>query len=249
MQDFAEKVVVITGGSTGIGLATAQTVAARGGRVVLFARQENELADACQGPLAEALWVAGDVTRPEDVQRLFRTVRDRVGGIDGLFVNAGIAEFVALADADVDHFERVMNTNVKGAFLTLKYAQPLLQHGASVVFTASVAAHMGAPLCSVYGASKGAVAAFARNAAAELVEQEVRVNVVSPGPTATPILTKAVVDETGTQRMAPFVMNRMRLGRLGQPAEIAETVSFLLSSRSSFIVGQDVAVDGGMTGL
>lgn len=249
MQEFAEKVVVITGGSSGIGLATAQMVAARGARVVLFARHEEDLAKACQGPLAEAAWVAGDVTAPQDVARLFSTVRELFGGIDGLFVNAGVAEFVSLADADVEHFDRVMSANAKGAFLTLKHAQPLLRSGASVVFTSSVSANMGAPLCSVYGASKGAVAAFARNAAAELIEQAVRVNVVSPGPTATPILSKSVVDEAGTQRMAPYVMNRMRLGRLGQPSEVAETVSFLLSPRSSFIVGQDIAVDGGMTGL
>lgn len=242
------RVAVVTGGSTGIGLSTAQKLAEKGAQVVLFARTEGDLTQA-QKEVSGASVVVGDVSQEADVKRLFFEVQKQHGHVDALFVNAGVAEFVALEDAEEAHYQRLFDVNVKGAFFTMKHAAPLLSRGSSVVFTSSVAAEIGAPLCSLYGATKGAVTAFARNVAAELLQREIRVNVVSPGPTETAIQGKAPLSEAEMGRIAPYLMTRMRLGRLGQASEVASLVTFLLSEESSFIVGQCIAADGGMTGL
>ncbi len=248
MEKQPKAVVVVTGASTGIGRATAARLAQRGVATVLFSRNA-ELLQAASRSIPDSVVVAGDVTQATDVERLFDTVRTQFGRLDGLFVNAGVAEFSSLDDADLDQYQRLFDTNVKGAFLTIKGAAPLMSSGGSVVFNTSVAADIAAPWCSLYGASKGAVHALARNLAAELLPRGIRVNVVSPGPTETPILGKSPVNETGMSEMAPYVMARMRMGRLGRPEEVAAAVDFLLSEQSSFIVGQRLAVDGGMSGL
>ncbi len=244
-RDFSNKVVLITGGSTGIGNATAERLAARGATVVLLARSFEERVSK------DPRWhcVAADVRQKAELVESAKRICDVHGGLDGLFVNAGIAEFCSVQDADETHFDRLFDTNVKGAFFTTQCFAPLVRRGGSIVFTSSVAAAIGSPWCAVYGASKGAIEAFARSLAAELLEKDIRVNCVSPGPTETPILAKSAVSEAGTAKLAPFVFQRMRMGRLGSAPEIAEAAAFLLGSGSSFITGQTLAVDGGMSGI
>lgn len=244
-SSFENKVILITGASSGIGLATAELLTARGAKVVVLARNLSS-----QHPTLEpAVSIVADVRSRLELERAAALVKQRHGRLDGLFVNAGVAEFIALDEVNDPHIERVLDTNVKGALLSVQTFSPLMHEGGSIVFTTSVAAAVGSPWCSVYSASKGAVEAMARSLAAELLEKRIRVNCVSPGPTETPILGKSTVSEIGTAKIAPFVMQRMRMGRLGKPSEIAEAAAFLLSERASFITGQTLAVDGGMSGI
>lgn len=251
MEFFKGRVAVITGASSGIGLAVAHKLHAAGAEVVAFARDATRLAEANRSLGAGGLMVAGDVTSQGDLQRLYSAVRSRHGGIDALFVNAGVAEWVLAAEATEEHFDRIFGVNVRGAFFTIQHALPLLRKGSAIVLNTSVADRVGAPRTSVYSASKAALRSLARTLSAELVGRGVRVNAVSPGPTETPIHAKTARDLSAEilEQMGRATMSRVPLGRLAKAEEIADAMLFLASPASSFILGQELAVDGGLTAL
>jgi NAD(P)-dependent dehydrogenase (short-subunit alcohol dehydrogenase family) len=244
-------VAVVTGGSSGIGLAAAQKFHAAGARLALFARDSSRLAEASRVLGADVLIVPGDVTNGSDMRALYDAVGARYGGIDALFVNAGMAEWMLAAEATEEQFDRMFVVNVRGAFFTVQRALPLLRAGAAVVLNTSVADQVGAPRTSVYSASKAALRSLARTLSAELLERGIRINAVSPGPTETPIHAKSArgLSPQILQEMGKATMSRIPMGRMAKAEEIAEAVLSLASPTSSFVVGQELAVDGGLTAL
>jgi NAD(P)-dependent dehydrogenase (short-subunit alcohol dehydrogenase family) len=250
VRRFRDKVAVITGGSSGIGLATARRLHEEGAELVLFARSETDLraaAASCGG----ALTIAGDVCQLEDLARLYAEVGRAFGRVDVLFANAGVAEFMLGREATPEAYARLFDTNVRGAFFTVQGAVPLMKPGSAVVLTTSVANRLGQERLSLYAASKAAVRSMARTWAGELCRQGIRVNAVSPGPTESAIhgkyaakLSPAVLEEMGAATMA-----RLKLGRMATAEEVAAAVAFLASPEAAFIVGQELVVDGGISAL
>ncbi|MFB8352822.1 SDR family NAD(P)-dependent oxidoreductase [Streptomyces niveus] len=243
MGQLEGRTAVVTGGSTGIGLAAAQRLAAEGAHVFITGRRETELQKAVAA-VGNATAVSGDVSVAADVDRLYERVREHGRGLDVLFANAGINHIAPLAELTEDIHDAVFDINVKGAFLTVRKALPLLNDGASVILTSSTAAEGGAAGMSAYGASKAAVRAYARAWADELGGRGVRVNVISPGPVNTPMWDAAFGDRA--EEMKKTVAAGLPPGRVADPDEIAAAVAFLASSESSFVYGANLYVDGGM---
>jgi NAD(P)-dependent dehydrogenase (short-subunit alcohol dehydrogenase family) len=249
MNTLKNKVAVITGGNSGIGLATAKALIDRGARVVLFGRDDTSLNSAVETLGPAATGVRGDVTSTADLERLFALAKRQHGGIDILFANAGIAEFLPLQAANDAHFDNLFGINVKGVFDTVRLAEPLLNDGASIILTTSGANEIGMPGTSVYSATKAAVRSFARTFSAELVGRRIRVNAISPGPVATPIFGRMGMSEEQARGLEAQMASQVPLGRIAEPAEIAGAVLFLASSESSYVVGAELVVDGGLTQL
>ncbi len=244
---FDKKIAVVTGGNSGIGLASARRLVEGGARVVLFGRNQETL-DAAVAELGEqATAVRGDVARLEDLDRLYETIAEMGGGIDVLFVNAGVARTANINEVDEQLFDSLFDINVKGAFFTIKKALPLFNQGASVVLTGSVADQLGTPGMSVYSATKSAVRNLARSMSAELLESGVRVNVVTPGPIETPIFGRLGLEPEQLDVMAGQIIGRVPMQRMGQADEVARAVEFLSSADSSYMCGSEVVVDGGMS--
>ncbi len=246
MSKLHNKIAVITGGSTGIGLATAQRFIADGAQVVITGRNQEAL-DLAVAELGDrATGIRGDVASLEDLDRLFAQVQKQFGRVDVLFANAGIAPFVPFEAVTEDHFDRLFNINVRGLFFTVQKALPLLSENASIILNASVVAHSGLPNTSVYSATKAAVRSLGRTLAAELSPRGIRVNVVSPGLIETPLVGKLGLSQDEIDAFAEQVVNQTPLGRPGKPGEIASTVAFLASDDASYFTGADLVADGGM---
>ena len=242
-----DKVAVITGGTTGIGLATAKKFADEGARVVVTGRNPETL-DAARAELGDrAEVVSSDSSNGDDIQKLLDQVFDKHGKIDVLFLNAGIARFSPWEEHSEDDFDQQFAVNVKGPWLAIKHAIPRLKPGASIIATTSVANQMGMPGSSAYAATKAAVQQMVRTAAAELSPRGVRVNAVSPGPIETPIFGKTGMPAEAMDEMAAGIQQQVKLGRFGKSEEVAEVALFLASDDSSFVQGQEFVVDGGMT--
>ncbi|SNQ50098.1 putative oxidoreductase [Frankia canadensis] len=243
MGQFDGKIAVVTGGNAGIGLATAKRLAAHGAHVFITGRREAEL-DKAAAEIGNATAVAGDVSVAADVDRLYERVRERGDGLDVVFANAGINPLASLEELTEETHDAIFDVNVKGVFLTVRKALPLLNDGASIVLTGSTAGSGGAAGMSAYGASKAAVRAYARAWTSELAPRGIRVNVVSPGPVATPLWDTAFGDRA--EEMITSVAAGIPARRPGDPGEVAAVVAFLASSQSSFVYGANVYVDGGL---
>jgi NAD(P)-dependent dehydrogenase (short-subunit alcohol dehydrogenase family) len=247
MGKLAGKVAVITGGSSGIGLATARQFVDHGAYVFITGRRESEL-DAAVAHIGKCVTgVAGDVTNPADLDRLYETVRREKGRIDVLFANAGISSPRApLGEIREEDFDQIFNINVKALLFTVQKALPLFSDGGSILLNASIVASKGLPTTSVYSASKAAVRSFARTWTMDLKARKIRVNAISPGPTDTPLLSPAGQSEEQIRQRKDMFAASVPLGRLGLADEIAHAAVFLASDDSSFMTGSELFVDGGM---
>lgn len=249
MNRLRDKVAVVTGGNSGIGLSTAKAFVDEGAKVVIFGRDQKIL-DAAVGTLGEhAIGVKGDVTSNPDLDTLYATAEQWVGKVDVIFANAGVAEFRPIEAVPDEHFGKVFDINVKGALKTVQRAQNALNDNASIILTTSVSNEVGMPAASVYAATKAAVRSFARTFSAELIGRGIRVNAVSPGPVATPIYARAGLPQGQAEATESQLAAQVPLKCSAQPNEIADAIVFLASNGSSYVVGTELMVDGGMTQL
>ncbi|MFJ3405083.1 glucose 1-dehydrogenase [Promicromonospora sp. NPDC090134] len=245
MGQLQNKTALVTGGTSGIGLATARRFAAEGAHVFVTGRRQAEL-DAAVAELGDnATGIRGDVSDLDDLDRVFATVTAHGQGLDVLFVNAGGGRFATLQELTPEGFDETFGVNVRGTVFTVQKALPVLNHGASVVITGSTAASKGAPSFGVYSATKAALRSFTRTWAAELTGRDIRVNVIAPGPTETPGLSGLAPDPAQAPGLLTMLAGNVPLGRLGRPEEIANAVLFLASDQSSFVTGTELFVDGG----
>src|SRR6202158_2814037 len=247
MGKLEGKVAVITGGNSGIGLATAKEFKEQGARVVITGRDQQTLDNAKRELGEDVLAVRSDTSSLTDIDKLFAVVKEKFGKIDVLFVNAGVGKFVPLESVTEEFFDSIMDTNFKGAYFTIQKALPLLNDNASIVLNASINAYIGMPNSSVYAASKAALITLARTLSAELVDRGIRVNVVSPGPIATPILNRTGLPPEALEETRNGLKDQVPMKRFGRPEEIAKTALFLASSDSSFLLGTEIIADGGLS--
>ena len=246
MKRFEGKVAVVTGGNSGIGLATAKRLHDEGARVAISGRSQKTLDEAVEILGKDVLAVKADVAKPADLDKLYGAVAEKFGKIDVLFVNAGVAKFAPLTAVDEAHFDEMFDINTRGAYFTIQKAVPHLNTGASIILNTSVADGKGIQNGTVYAATKAALRSFARSVAAELVELGIRVNTVAPGPIETPIFGRTGLPKEAIEEFAKDVLSKVPMKRFGKPEEVAGAVAFLASSDASYITGVEINVDGGM---
>ncbi len=240
------KVAVITGGSSGIGLATAQRFVSEGAYVFITGRRQSELDAAMKKIGKNVTAVQGDVSNLADLDRLYAKVKEQKGRIDIVFANAGMGELAPLGAISEAHFDKTFGVNVKGTLFTVQKALPLLQDGGSIILTSSIAGSKGLEAFSVYGASKAALRSFARSWTVDLKSRKIRVNAISPGPINTPILDGLAQSAEERKQLKAGLAAGVPMGRMGEPDEIAKAAVFLASDDSSFITGIELFVDGGL---
>jgi NAD(P)-dependent dehydrogenase (short-subunit alcohol dehydrogenase family) len=246
MDKLKNKVAVITGGSSGIGLATAKEFIANGAKVVVFGRGKQALDEVIKELGSSSFAVQGDVCKQTDLDRLFTETKNKFGQIDILFVNAAQAKLAPIADTTEAFFDEMINVNFKGAYFTLQKAIPHLNNNASVIFTTSWLNSVGFGGSSLLSASKAALRSVVRVASAELMDKGIRVNAVSPGAIGTPLWGKIGLPEEVLKSAGEAITNQIPLKRWGHPEEIAKTVLFLACDDSSYIIGNELTVDGGL---
>jgi NAD(P)-dependent dehydrogenase (short-subunit alcohol dehydrogenase family) len=246
-KKLAGKVALVTGGSTGIGLASAQDFAAQGATVFITGRRQAELDAAVASITAAggtAIGIQGDIANMDDLDRIYAEIKAKAGHLDVLFANAGGGDMMPLEAVTEEHFDRIFDINVKGTLFTVQKALALLKDGSSIILTSSTTSVKGTENFSVYSASKAAVRNFARSWLLDLKPRNIRVNAISPGPVHTPGLA-GLVPEAHQAGLLGHLATLVPMGRLGQPSEIAKAATFLASDDSSFINGVELFVDGG----
>jgi NAD(P)-dependent dehydrogenase (short-subunit alcohol dehydrogenase family) len=245
MEQLADKTALVTGGTTGIGLATARRFAAEGAHVFITGRRQTELDQAAEALGTDVTAIRGDVSSFDDLTRIFDTVAERGRGLDVLFANAGGGAFTHLEKLTPDDFDHTFDINVRGTVFTVQKALAVLNEGASIILTGSTSASKGVVAFGVYAASKAALSSFARTWAAELSGRRIRVNTIVPGPTDTPGLRGLAPHPDQAPNLLEQLAAGVPLGRIGTPDEIANAVLFLASDQSSFVTGSELFVDGG----
>lgn len=243
------KVAVITGGNSGIGLATARLFAEQGAKVVITGRRSEMLNSAVAAIGHGAIGIQGDVAKLTDLERLYRTVDEKLGKIDILIVNAAVYAVAPLASFTEEMFDQLSNINFKGTFFTVQKALPYLSDGASVVLTSSVVAEKGVPNHSIYSATKAAVRSLARSLSAELLDRKIRVNVLTPGPVDTPVFESIAVTKEEVAAVKAAMSQFAPVKRIASAEELAEATLFLASDSSAFMVGSELLIDGGIRSL
>jgi NAD(P)-dependent dehydrogenase (short-subunit alcohol dehydrogenase family) len=246
MNRFEGKVAVVTGGNSGIGLATAKAFAREGASVVITGRDEATLDSAEREIGMGTMAVKADVSRLSDLDALMDKVKSRFRKIDALFVNAGVGKFVPFDQVTEAFYDEIMNVNVKGVFFTVQKALPLMGPGSAVVLNASVNAHKGMPGTTVYGPAKAAVKNMAKTMSADLVPKGIRVNSISPGPIESSLLKRTGMTDEQLKQTSEWILGQVPLKRFGTGDEIAEAVLYLCSPAAGFTVGADLVIDGGM---
>ena len=249
MKKLANKVALITGGSSGIGLATAKVFVEEGAEVIITGRNQDSL-DKAVGELEHRVTgMVSDTAQLADIEKLAAQLQSQGKPIDVLFLNAGIAKLVPIEQTDEALYDETFNINVKGLYFTIKHLLPLMSEGTSIVINASINAYIGMPNSSVYAASKAAVISLARTLSGELVGKGIRVNAISPGPINTPIFGKMGMSPEQLEATATSIQQQVPMGRFGRPEEIAKAALFLASDDSSFVIGAELVADGGMSTL
>ena len=245
-QKLQGKIALVTGGSTGIGLAAAQAFVAEGARVFITGRRPEELSAALATLGPDAVAIRSDVSNLADLDRVYEQISSQAGRLDVLFANAGGGELLPLGQITEEHYDTTFDRNVKGLLFTVQKAVPLLVDGASIILNGSTTSSMGTAAFSVYSASKAAVRNFSRSWALDLKDRHIRVNTLSPGPTYTPALVNLVPSEEGKRALLAQLASQVPLGRVAQPEEIARVAVFLASDDASFVNGIELFADGGM---
>jgi len=249
MSRLNNKVALITGGNSGIGFATAKEFLEQGATVIITGRSETGLAQAKKELNGQVHTILSNTSSLSDIRNLSKEVKKITPHLDVVFINAGIGKFAPIEAVTEEHFDEQFNTNVKGAYFTIQELLPVIKDGGSIILNTSVAAHMGMATGSVYSATKAALLNMARTISAELLPRKIRVNAISPGPVATPILGKTGMTAEQVDGVKSSLEQQVPIGRFGDPSEIAKVATFFASDDSSFVLGTELIADGGMVTL